>query len=221
LFAFFIYFLPVIFRQMGAVMFVWSGTASLLVIGGFIFLIARVAHFQYKENYRTLFFVIFGIWAAMNFLYFFNIIPPIPLSLKTGAVYHSVEKLPGGGYLVAGETGEKWYEKWTFTKDIHLYPGEGVYVWSSVFAPAGLNINIVHQWQYFDEGKKEWIDSSRIPFPLTGGRDEGYRGFSKKENIFPGLWRVDIQTERGQIVGRVRFDIKIGNYLPQMERKRL
>ncbi|MDP9249281.1 MAG: DUF2914 domain-containing protein [bacterium] len=221
LFSFFIYFLPVILRQMGVVIFLWSGTASLIFISIFIFFIARVAHFQYKDNYRTLFLAIFGVWAAMNLLYFFNVIPPIPLSLKTGAVYHSVQKLPGGGYLVVGEAETEWYKKWSFKKEIHLRAGEGVYVWSSVFAPAGLNINITHAWQYFDEEKGEWVDSSRISFPVLGGRDGGYRGFSKKENIFPGAWRVDVKTERGQIIGRVRFDIKIGDFAPELQIKQI
>lgn len=44
-------------------------------------------------------------------------------------------------------------------------------------------------------------------------RNEGFRGFTKKENIFPGKWRVDIKTERDQVVGRVRFDVEFGWYV--------
>ena len=221
LFSFFIYFLPVVLRQMGAIIFLWSGIVSLVFISAFISIIARVAHFQYKESYQTLFLVIFGIWASMSLLYFLNIIPPIPLSLKAGEIYHSVGKLAGGGYVATGEKEEKWYQKWSFKKEIHLRAGESVYVWSSVFAPAGLKINIIHAWQYFNEEEGEWIDSSLISFPVLGGRDGGYRGFSKKENVFPGKWRVDVKTEWGQIIGRIRFDIKTGDFAPELQIRKI
>ena len=160
-----------------------------------------------------------GLSIFIYFLYFANIIPPIPLSLKAGSAYHWVEKIPGGGYVVTGETETAWYEKWRINKKIHLRPGESVFVFSSIFAPADLNIKIVHDWQYFDGKENEWISISKISFPIQGGREGGYRGFSKKESVFPGEWRVDVKTDRGQVIGRVRFEIEIGNFSPSLETK--
>ncbi|MCF1193471.1 DUF2914 domain-containing protein, partial [Mangrovimonas sp. AS39] len=65
----------------------------------------------------------------------------------------------------------------------------------------------------------KWVSGSKISFPIKGGRNEGYRGFSKKENVFSGKWRVDIETERGQVVGRVRFDIFIVDTAGVLETK--
>ena len=59
--------------------------------------------------------------------------------------------------------------------------------------------------------KKEWISASRISFPIRGGREEGYRGFSQKSNVFPGSWRVYVETKDGQIIGRIRFDVVAGS----------
>ena len=46
---------------------------------------------------------------------------------------------------------------------------------------------------------------------IFGGRDGGYHTYSIKGNIIPGLWRVDIETERGQIIGREEFKIEFSN----------
>ncbi len=210
LFSFSIFFLPVLLKKMGAWVFLGSGALSLVLVGGFIVLVSYEAPERYKESYLRLFWAIGGIYLAINFLYFTNIIPPIPLSLKVGEVYHLVEK-QASGYRVVGEGGGRWYEIWQMKDVIHLNPGEPAYVFSSVFAPTDLAIPIIHDWQYFDEKEEEWRGASRIEFPIRGGRDEGYRGFSMKENVFPGKWRVDIKTERGQIIGRVRFDIEEGS----------
>jgi hypothetical protein len=221
IFSFSIYFLPVLIKKMGVIVFLGSGLLSLALIGIFIFLISRFAPTRYIESRKFIYLTVFGLWALLNILYFTNIIPPIPLSLKTGEVYHLIEKQTGGGYLVTGEAKSKWYENLTLPRKIYLTPGKGAYVFSSVFAPTDLNIRIVHDWQYYDEQDKKWISANRIAFPIRGGRNEGYRGFSKKESIFPGKWRVDIETERGQVIGRVRFDIEIGNFTPELQTRKI
>ena len=99
--------------------------------------------------------------------------------------------------------------------------GERAYVFSSVFAPTDLNTKIIHDWQYFHKAKGEWISVSKITFPINGGRSEGYRGFSIKSGVFEGRWRVDIKTERNQIIGRVRFDIETSGVTPSLKSKTL
>lgn len=91
-----------------------------------------------------------------------------------------------------------------------------MYIYSAVFAPTDLNTQIFHRWQYFDEIKKKWIIQNDIPFPITGGRDEGYRGYSFKDGIFPGEWRVDVVTARGQIVGRINVTVVLAEYPPTL-----
>ena len=210
IFSFSIYILPVLVKKIGAGMFLASGAVSLLFIAGFILTIAYLAPHKFREDYKNLAVMLGGILALMNIFYFTNIIPPIPLSLKFGNVYHSIEKKPGGGYVARGEENKVWYRKFDYFKTIHLAPGEGAYVFSSVFSPAELDTVITHNWQYYDSKEKKWTSASRISFPIAGGRNEGYRGFSKKEFVFPGEWRVDVETERGQVIGRIRFDIENG-----------
>ena len=207
LFSFFIYFLPVLLKKMGAWVFLGSGAISLFLIRIFILFIARYSPRRYKESYQILFATILSLFILINFLYFTNIIPPIPLSLKSADVYHLVTKKSDGNYEAVGEA-TSWMDKFRFNKKLHLESGDPAYVFGSVFAPTDLNTTIVHDWQYFSETSNKWVSVSKISFPIRGGRGEGYRAFSKKSNVFPGKWRVDIKTERGQVVGRVRFIVE-------------
>jgi hypothetical protein len=46
--------------------------------------------------------------------------------------------------------------------------------------------------------------------PVRGGRREGFRTYSRKTGFPPvvaGRWTVDVVTDSGQLVGRVRFRV--------------
>lgn len=146
----------------------------------------------------------------VNILYFTNLIPPIPLAMKNSGAYHLVVKV-GDNYEVIGER-EKWYQSlpFIFPKVLHLRDGESIYAFSAVFAPTDLITDIIHDWQYFDEVEDKWVSTTRIPFDIHGGRGDGYRTFSKKDNVFSGKWRVDVETKSGQIIGRIRFNVELG-----------
>jgi len=59
------------------------------------------------------------------------------------------------------------------------------------------------------EGKaKDYVTTDRIGFPISGGRDDGYRGFTVKQRVTPGDWRVDVETDDGRILGRVSFRVE-------------
>ena len=76
----------------------------------------------------------------------------------------------------------------------------------SVFAPAGISVPIVHRWEFFNASANEWQTATRVVFPLTGGRDDGFRGFSEKVALTPGKWRCSVETERGALIGRRTFE---------------
>ncbi len=131
-------------------------------------------------------------------------IPPVPLSLKEIDVFHYIER-SGNNYKVLDEKKSFW-SFLGLRENVHIKSGDSLYLFSSVFAPAKLDTEIIHNWQYRDE-KGRWIPSSKISFPITGGRDGGYRGFSIRNNLAPGIWRVDVKTKKGQIIGRKVFKI--------------
>ena len=43
---------------------------------------------------------------------------------------------------------------------------------------------------------------------ISGGREGGYRGYTIKQRVMPGDWRVDAETAEGRIIGRVSFRVE-------------
>ena len=82
-----------------------------------------------------------------------------------------------------------------------------VYAFASVFAPTDLETTILHDWEFYDEQEGEWTSTGKVVYQITGGRDGGFRGFSFKDNVQPGHWRVNVETQRGQLLGRKTFEI--------------
>ena len=91
---------------------------------------------------------------------------------------------------------------------MHLAQNETAYVYTAIFAPPKLNTTIVHHWQYYDEAQKEWIDRGKLEFTISGGRKEGYKGYSWQSNLAAGTWRVYVKNQRGQVLGKVRFTVE-------------
>ena len=213
IFSFAIYFLPVVTHQIGPKIFIASGIASLIAIAIFLVILFFATREKFYKSKWLVAAGIGGIYIVFNILYFANIIPPIPLSLKDAGVYHSLSRDVDGNYVVEYENeGIKSY--FTAYDPYHYVSGDIVYAYSSVFSPTDININIIHQWQYYDATTKKWTDSARVVLPLVGGRDGGFRTYSENSDLTPGLWRVNIQTTQGQLLGRIKFDVIAANSEP-------
>lgn len=197
--------LPYLFHSISPWLFLMSTFVSLGLITLYFFLLSRSVP-EMRGRAMHFFAPILAIAILMNGLYFFNVIPPIPLSLREGGVYHEVTR-QGSEYRLVAEK-KSWWKKLTTAKTIHLVHGEPVYVFTAIFAPGELNTRIVHVWERYDEKKKRWVEHDRLSFYLTGGRGEGFRGFSFKTTAAPGRWRVSVETERGQVIGKVNFRVE-------------
>jgi hypothetical protein len=219
LFFYFIFFIPVHIGKMGPGIFLLSGFVSLVAISGFVYLLYFISSVKIKNNLKIITKVILCIYVFINILYFTNVIPPIPLSLKDAGVYHHVVQ-KGDDFIARGEN-VSWLKDLLPYETVHIAPGDRVYAFSAVFAPTDLSIKVVHNWQYFDEYKKRWVSMSRIPFRIIGGSDGGYRGFSYKTATLQGRWRVDVETERNQVIGRIMFDIVYTDEKPNLLEKNL
>ena len=219
IFSFSIFFIPILLNKIGPFVFIFSGVVSLLVIYLFTLILSYIVPESYGKSRKNLRKSVIFLFILINVLYFGNYIPPIPLSLKDAGAYYSVKRV-GNSYEVLGEE-MVWYKKIFSTEKLYLKKGETAYVFSSVFAPTDLNTDIIHEWQYFDDVKGKWISASKIRFSIQGGRGDGYRGFSIKEGVFQGKWRVDIKTNRNQIIGRVRFDVVSEGFVSRLEEKTL
>lgn len=206
LFSYTILALPLITKQIGTIMFLLSGAASLILLGLFLLLLSRVTPLI-RQHYRSVGISVGAIYLVFNILYFANIIPPIPLSLKESGVYHAVTRETNGAYRVTFES-PPWYAFLRETNSIyHWHEREPIYFFSSIFAPTELNTTIFHRWFYYDTLKKEWTSRGDVSIPIIGGRGGGYRGYSFITSGSPGKWRVEVVTAQGQILGRETFTV--------------
>ncbi len=208
---------PVLLHRMGDTIFLLSGALSLGAFYVVLCLVRRVAREEVEANRRVLSPLIMMIFIFFNFLYFNNMIPPIPLSLKEVGIYHTVSRTRAGQYLLSYEA-PHWYEFGDTTSSVaHLVSGESAFALSSVYAPAELETDIMHRWEYYDLAEKEWLTVNIIRFPISGGRLDGFRGYSQKENIAAGAWRVSVETARGQVIGRYAFEVLTVSTPPPLE----
>jgi len=207
LFSFLIFYLPLIFRTIGPWMFVASGVVSLLGIAAFLRLQYYFTPQLVRDNLTQIARSIAVIFITFNVLYFTNAIPPLPLALKDAGVYHGISKV-GNEYRLLAET-RPWFEQYLpHTTVFRKSPGEPVYLYSAIFAPSGLSATILHEWQRYDPETKSWVTEDTISFPILGGREGGYRGYSIKNDPSPGKWRVNVAMDFGQIIGRVSFEVQ-------------
>jgi hypothetical protein len=209
LFSFFIVYVPLLSGSIDPFTFLLSAAVAVAVFLLFLRALSWKLPGLVAQNRKSIVSIMVSIVAIISLFYFTNLIPPIPLSLEESGAYHGVRKVPNG-YVVLHERGEApgLLRRLFTTTTLHLAPGEGAYLFSSVFAPTRFSTTVVHDWQWYDEAKGKWVSLSHIPFTVSGGRTEGYRGYSVKSAVPDGRWRVEIETEGGQVIGRVRFDVQ-------------
>ena len=194
--------LPYLFESISPWVFVAAGVSSLILMLIFLRALTRIRpDLRFMHPSPTISIMI--IFLVMNAGYFLNIIPPIPLSLTDAGVYHSVER-QGNNYLVSSEE-QSWFDRFLPGETINIAPGDRLYAYASIFAPVDLDTTVTHHWQRLtDDG---WENMSSLSYSIKGGRQDGYRGYSYLTSPSPGKWRVDVETERGQVIGRISFQI--------------
>jgi len=216
LFSYAVFAVPILVSRIGSGVFVLSGLASLALIFLVVWLVKKVIPARVQASRNYLLISIGSIFVVFNLLYFFNLIPPIPLAMKESGVYHSVART-GQGYEVKYEPAP-WYRFWAeWDNEFHWQAGQPVYNFTAVFAPTKIDTRIQHRWSYYDEQAEEWVIKDTLGYSMVGGRDGGYRGYSLKYGVEPGQWRVDTVTPTGQILGRNKFEIVKTGQIPSLE----
>jgi len=204
-YAYAIFALPLYMRSLGAVVFIESTVLALVSFGIFLLLLYRAGRMKLAESVLPIIGSSLLITVLVSSAYFSGLIPPIPLTLKEGGVYHHVERREGQ-YLLQGEGSRPWYD--LRPQVLHTAPGESLSAFTAVFAPIRFGTVVVHRWQRYNEEKNVWVTQNKIAFPIAGGRAEGYRGYSESANPLPGEWRVRVETENGQVIGQMRFRLE-------------
>lgn len=201
-------FVPILLKTYSIGTFVIAMLLSATIVFLFLRLLYALSNKELQRHFSIAVFGIFGVFGLYTTLYIARIIPPVPLSIENIGIYHYVEKNPEGEFFATYEESSWWQ---VFRETNYTFNSNGsdaAYCLSSTFAPNELKVQIAHNWQYRKDKNAEWVQSSIIKFPISGGRDAGYRAYTKKTNLQEGLWRCDVETTDGVLIGRVDFEVK-------------
>ena len=211
--SFFCYLVPMLWGRVGVLPFLTSliiSAAVLYVI--FIFLNKRAPA---DESIKmTIALPTQSVFLIFFFLYFLQLIPPVPLSLKKIGIYHDVKKT-SAGYVLSHE--QPWWKFWhQGDRQFIAVDNDKIFCYFRIFSPTGFTDQVKVRWLY--KMKNGWNSSDAIPVKIAGGRDHGFRGFTWKENFQPGKWQVRIETMDNREIGRLNFDVEMSSD-PSQERR--
>ncbi len=146
-------------------------------------------------------------------LYFAEVIPPVPLSVKHIGVYYGVEvdkSEPGRRHYLLKFQKAPFWKFWAKTRDELLVgPQDKAWAFVRIFAPARFQDDVTFAWD-FDDPQKGWIPWGK-PFStaLSGGNEEGFRTFANTTPSRAGTYRVRVLTADAREIGRETFDVKL------------
>lgn len=186
LFAVLLTALPIIFHLPTAKSYLWSLAIALLVT-----LAGVVSESTWRWWKRgVLVIILTGVFGLAGLLAR-PWVPPATLWLTEVAITQSIDDVNR-----APENNLKTLSQAELQK--------GLYAYTSIHAPRGLNERIYHVW--FLDGKV--VD--KVALEINGGREAGYRAWSHKVN-FPenslGRWQIHVVTEANQLIGILRFTV--------------
>ena len=144
-----------------------------------------------RPAYRWVLLLVFSGAIATVPFWGASLVPPLTLSLEQRTMAASINRASRQPLV----TGERFSA---------AELDDGLYAYTAIRAPLGLGQSVSHYW--YHDGKL--VD--RIGLHLTGGRREGYRTWSHKAHLpepAVGDWRVEVRTDKNQIIGVLRFTI--------------
>ncbi len=137
--------------------------------------------------------------------YVLRIIPPVPLSLQYLGIYHNVAKNAQGEFELSHQ--RPWWRFWhNGDQNFIAQPGDKIIAFFRLFSPANFSDQVFVSW-YLDDAQAGWTLQDRIPIKISGGREEGFRGYAAKSNYTTGRWRVVVESTDGREIGRLSFDL--------------
>jgi hypothetical protein len=208
LYSYAIFTVPLLTHSIGTSTFLWSGVVAVVVFACFMVVLRVLGRFRVLKSIWQIRFWVGCVVVVMNAAYFTNILPPLPLALAEGGIYHRITKTVTG-YLAEGEP-QPLSASFGIPPTLHVLPQSPIYAFSAVFAPIALSTEITHEWQWYDSLRGTWVTRLTLSFPIAGGREGGYRGYTILRNPGSGDWRVNIKTKDGRAIGQLRFKVEVG-----------
>jgi hypothetical protein len=188
---------------LGSVLSIWFYLSTILG--------AMLAYWLYRKtpNHLGSIWPVSVIAGLLMLAYTVDMIPPVPLVKRDIAMAYAIEKVQGvNGNAKYQLTQQKspWWVFWRKSSDdLEVQNGQRIYCFSTIFAPAGLKTKLFHDWELHT--KQGWVLQSRASFTVSGGRYNGFRGYTYRSNPVAGDWRVVIKTENEKTIAVHKFTV--------------
>lgn len=190
--------LPHLVHRIG---FIWFFLSTLLSLAVCVFI------WKVSRRSKKVLIAPIGISVCLVAAYLMNWVPPVPLVLKHQLVCQNFDKTDYSCDVDAPSFLQIIGLK---APSVHHLPDQEIYVLASVYAPAELKAAIEYRW-YFQNpvtGKYSLTDKiSSGRMVINGGREDGFRSFSRKKNVPAGRYRVEIAFKDGAVIGSQSFDV--------------
>lgn len=191
---------PHLVHGVGTFWFVLSSTIALLLLW---------VPWKLSRQGRFVLLLPIIVYVALQAFWFTGFIPPVPLVVKQHLVCKDFSKEGGNWHCM--EPAQDFLVGLGWDKPVLYHDaGESFYYLSSVFAPSRVRADLEHRW-YRKDSTGSWIATDTITFAMVGGREEGWRLYSNKVSLVPGVWRVETALQEGAVIGRTEFVIPEGS----------
>ncbi len=204
--SFLTYFIPILVGRIDGRVFLLSLVVSAVLVWPVAGLLASSAPGESGGQAR-LFAPAVGVLVLVGALYELRLIPPVPLSVQFQGIYHDVHREGGVFRLVYARPPRQPFWRHD-ARPFARRPGDRMFYFARVFAPAGFHHRVVIRWDTFDRARDRWTTTDRIPLAVSGGRADGFRGTAVKANFAAGRWRITAETEDGRALATLTFDVE-------------
>jgi hypothetical protein len=202
--SYFIYLVPIVWQHLGFFTFLFSLILSGIFYYFFFYLVSKYEHLSSQQLLKEV--LAPGIVVHVLFFVFYVIgfIPPIPLSIEKIGIYHQISKQQDEYQLQYDRDWWRFWEKGAQT--FVAGPQDKIHCFVSIFAPRFFREQVKMEW--WMKGAKGWLKTDSIPFQISGGRDQGFRGYTVKSFFDPGSWQVRVLTSDDRELGRIYFTVE-------------
>ena len=181
--------------------FIWFLISTVLSFGLCLF-IWKISHRKKSILVAPALISIFLIVA-----YIMNWVPPVPLVLKQKIACQNFDK---ASYSCDVDDPSLLQMIGLKIPSVHRVDSSEVYFLTSVYAPAKLKAELEYLWYYQDPKTGKYMLTDRISsgrMMINGGRESGFRTFTRKKNTPPGKYRVEVAYKNGAVIGSGTFEV--------------
>lgn len=202
--SFFTYMVPIIWRSISVVTFTVSICLSLLTTSLFLKAITQKVNLSLRTA-RHLLAPALSVQMLFSGLYYLGALPPVPLSIQYVGIFHGIQR-EGDAFLLYHEN--PFWRFWHNGDQVfNARDDDRIYGYARIFSPTNFADEVFIRWLY-ETSPDEWITSDLIRINITGGRQEGFRGYTYKENYDTGQWQMRVETQDGRELGRIYFEVR-------------